>query len=109
MRKNVIALLLSVILATGGIGTPCVLAAETTAENAVPAQEETVPEQEEVPGGTGDEENGLANEYAAAAETASEVEEEPATEEAPAAEEDLTTEASSTGNTEPAAEAGSMT
>ena len=103
MRKNVIALLLSVILATGGIGTPCVLAAETTAENAVPAQEETVPEQEEVPGGTGDEENGLANEYAAAAETASEVEEEPATEEAPAAEEDLTTEASSTGNTEPAA------
>ena len=47
MRKNVIALLLSIILATGGIGTTCVLAAETTAENAVPAPEETVPEQED--------------------------------------------------------------
>ena len=87
MKKNVIALLLSIILATGGIGTTCVLAAESTAENAVPAQEETVLEQEEVPGETGDEETGLPNEYTATAETASEVEEEPATEEEPAAEE----------------------
>lgn len=105
MKKNVIALLLSIILATGGIGTTCVLAAETTAENAVPAQEETVLEQEEVPGETGDEETGPPNEYTATAETASEVEEEPATEEAPTAEADITTETSSAGNTEPTAEA----
>lgn len=95
MRKNVIALLLSIILATGGIGTTCVLAAETTAENAVPAQEETFLEQEETD---------LSNEGVTESETASEVEEEPIAEAEPAAEEDLTTEASPTGETEPAAE-----
>ena len=96
MRKNVIALLLSVILATGGIGTTCVLAAETTEENAVPAPEETVLEQEET---------ALSNEGVTESETASEVEEEPIAEAAPAAGEDLTTEASPTGETEPATEA----
>ena len=100
MRKNVIALLLSIILATGGIGTTCVLAAETTAENAVPAPEETVPEQEET---------ALSNEGITESETASEVEEEPIAAAAPAAEEDLTTEASPTGITEPAAEAAHTT
>ena len=100
MRKNVIALLLSIILATGGIGTTCVLAAETTAENAVPAPEETVPEQEET---------ALSNEGITESETASEVEEEPIAAAAPAAEEDLTTEASPNGITEPAAEASPTT
>jgi len=103
MRKNVIALILSIILATVGIGTTCVLAAETTAENAVSVQVETVPEQEEVPGETGDEEISLPNEYAATTETATEAEEELATEEAPAA------EASPAGITEPAAEAAHTT
>ena len=40
MKKNVIAVLLSVVLATGSIGTAPVLAAEVTAEEAVSLQQE---------------------------------------------------------------------
>ena len=45
MKKNVIALLLSVVLAAGSIGTAPVFAAETTAEEAVAVEEEWSPEE----------------------------------------------------------------
>ena len=51
MKKKVIALLLSILLAAGSIGTPSVLAAETTAEKAADVQEEGMEEQD----GTSDE------------------------------------------------------
>lgn len=40
MKKNAIALLLSIVLAAGSIGTALVFAAETTAEEAVAVEEE---------------------------------------------------------------------
>ena len=49
MKKKVITLLLSFVLASGSIGISQVLAADTTGQEAEPVQEEETPEQEEEP------------------------------------------------------------
>ena len=72
MKKKVITLLLSLVLASGNIGNVQVLAAETTGQEAEPVQEEAY-EREEEP----------------VQEEANEQEEEPVLEEKPAEEADV--------------------
>ena len=68
MRKNVIALLLSIVLAAGSIGTAPVYAAETTAEEAVAVEEEADPE-EAVPEEIEDSDTGITAETVTEDET----------------------------------------
>ena len=48
MKKNIIALLLAVALASGSVGTTPVLAAETTAQETMAIEEETIEEETEI-------------------------------------------------------------
>ena len=74
MKKKVITLLLSLVLATGSIGNVHVLAADTTEQEAEPVQEEETNEQEEEP--VQEEEPAEETEVENASENISELEEE---------------------------------
>ena len=79
MKKNVIALLLAVVMASGSLGTVPALAAEPTAQEAVPFDEEASDETEEVSSETNDAEDASAveDETDTAEDTAVEMEEIP--------------------------------
>lgn len=76
MKKNVIALLLAVVMASGSVGAVPVLATETTAEEAVAVEEESVDEQKEAAEIMEDSDFGLTDEDVLEEESA-QTEEEP--------------------------------
>ena len=80
MKKNMIAFLLSIVMTAGSIGGTPVLAAETTAEEAVAVEEETIEEETEIP------------EEADTAESAEGIEEDPSQDATESAEEAEITE-----------------
>ena len=49
MKKNVIAILLSIVMAVGGVGAPVFAAEDTTAQEAVEDSEEGTTEEEPAP------------------------------------------------------------